>query len=157
MHAQIGHNEPNQPTSVHTIDNKPYIFDSRRSFLGGREDDLYLRIAETRAEICCCCGRRRKLRQLLRTEQEYSAKRLTNRGVTCDLDDFLKRAAQFDTHITTRSVFYGMPHERRERIPGRIVTESASTYKYSSNLLSVFYTSLLLSMTLTSRSCIWNI
>ena len=26
VHARIGHNEANQPTSVHTIDNKPYIF-----------------------------------------------------------------------------------------------------------------------------------
>lgn len=26
MHARIDHNEANQPTSVHTIDNKPYIF-----------------------------------------------------------------------------------------------------------------------------------
>lgn len=48
MHAQIGHNEPNQPTSVHTIDNKPYIFDSRSLRRRAKDgDDLYLRIAET--------------------------------------------------------------------------------------------------------------
>ncbi|EFN74677.1 hypothetical protein EAG_10204 [Camponotus floridanus] len=59
MHAQIGHNEPNQPTSVHTIDNKPYIFDSRslrrRSLSKNSGNPI---------EICCYCGRRRKLRQL---------------------------------------------------------------------------------------------
>lgn len=48
VHAQIGHNEPNQAASVHTIDNKPYIFDSRRPSVratrkreGGRRMDLY--------------------------------------------------------------------------------------------------------------------
>ena len=31
MHARIGHNEPNQPLSVYTIDNKPYILVERRA------------------------------------------------------------------------------------------------------------------------------
>jgi len=136
MHAQIGHNEPNQPTSVHTIDNKPYIFDSRslrRRSLSKNSGNAI--------EICCYCGRRRKLRQLPfhPSSDRYSAKRLTNRGVTCDLDDFLKRTARFDTHITRRSVFYDKPRE--ERIPRRIVTGSASTYKYASHLFLVSYTS----------------
>jgi len=44
VHAQIGHNEPNQAASVHTIDNKPYISERRSA-----DGDLYPGIAETRS------------------------------------------------------------------------------------------------------------
>lgn len=50
MHAQVGHNEPNQPTNVHTIDNKPYISELRSASSAGDGEnggDLYLGIAET--------------------------------------------------------------------------------------------------------------
>jgi len=40
VHAQIGHNEPNQAASVHTIDNKPYIFERRRSLSGNSGNEV---------------------------------------------------------------------------------------------------------------------
>lgn len=109
VHAQIGHNEPNQPTSVHTIDNKPYIFE-KRSLLRGRWRERRRSLSRNSGnvtEICYCCGRRRRLS----AAAESRAKMLNESR--CDLDDFLKRSRRFDVHITMRSVFYGTGTEER--------------------------------------------
>lgn len=80
VHARIGHNEPNQPTSVHTIDNKPYIF--LRTVPGGPDRIarmiFILRKALARAKFVDAATRPRKSHQLSSSSLEQSA---TNRAI----------------------------------------------------------------------------
>lgn len=109
MHALIGHNEPNQATSVHTIDNKPYISESksrlfeRRAIFIPEQRKYVVAVAYASEREKRRHGRRVSCRFGAASSRKRPAKSrarqcLTNRLAICDLEDFLKRP-RFDARV----------------------------------------------------------